>query len=439
MYDPTVVTPAPDSWSAVFDGATRPTRARSRPTTTRSTSPTRRVVPDEDQARPQHHEPVRPRRHAVRRSRRPAQAQSRSSASTGAPPRGDRRLPQRRHGRRHDMAVPGQHPPGRDAAGQGRRHQAQGGRDRLVGHLDDLVQGQAHPNCMYKWMDYIIVARGQRRRRRTGSARRRSARRRCAEAEKLSRRPLRHSSTRPTRRTSAGHLVLEHADRRRASTGGGRSARTSTTGPRPGPRSRAEPTDRETPTRAPNGTRGRRACASDDAPTRPPQRPARPAIGAASGGGGALSATAGAARAAAGGAAGWLVIAYLGSLAVLFVSSFWRLDPFTRQIVTSRRSTTSERIAHERGLPDHHGPDGRHGALVTVTCIVLAFPSRSTWPEWRRRGARRAGRRGPDAAVVRLPHQGLCVAADPAEGGVLDWALEPFGLQGPASVTWRCG
>ena len=30
---------------------------------------------------------------------------------------------------------------------------------------------------------------------------------------------------------------------------------------------------------------------------------------------------------------GWLVIAYLGSLAVLFVAAFWRLDPFTATVV----------------------------------------------------------------------------------------------------------
>ena len=30
---------------------------------------------------------------------------------------------------------------------------------------------------------------------------------------------------------------------------------------------------------------------------------------------------------------GWLGLAYLGSLAVLLVASFWRLDPFTSQVV----------------------------------------------------------------------------------------------------------
>ena len=34
---------------------------------------------------------------------------------------------------------------------------------------------------------------------------------------------------------------------------------------------------------------------------------------------------------------GWLVIAYLGSLAVLFVAAFWRLDAATRRSSPTRR------------------------------------------------------------------------------------------------------
>ena len=49
----------------------------------------------------------------------------------------------REQGRRHrdDVAVPGQHAQGRQAAGRG--DQAEGGHDRLVGHLDDLLQGRS--------------------------------------------------------------------------------------------------------------------------------------------------------------------------------------------------------------------------------------------------------------------------------------------------------
>ena len=40
----------------------------------------------------------------------------------------------------------------------------------------------------------------------------------------------------------------------------------------------------------------------------------------------------------------WLLIAYLGSLAVLFVAAFWRLDPFTAEIVhgSSRQNAATK-------------------------------------------------------------------------------------------------
>ena len=45
------------------------------------------------------------------------------------------------------------------AAGRGRA--AQGGLDRLVGHLDGRPKSQ-HQNCAYKWMDQIVSPEGQR-------------------------------------------------------------------------------------------------------------------------------------------------------------------------------------------------------------------------------------------------------------------------------------
>ena len=72
---------------------------------------------------------------------------------------------------------------------------------------------------------------------------------------------------------------------------------------------------------------------------------------------------------------GWLVIAYLGSLAVLFVAAFWHLDEFSGKVVhsttarpTSRRCGTATSIARSSlrtvGI----------AAAVTVTDVLLAFP-----------------------------------------------------------------
>src|SRR5207244_9783226 len=73
-------------------------------------------------------------------------------------------------------------------------------------------------------------------------------------------------------------------------------------------------------------------------------------------------------------ALGWMVIVYLGALALLFVSAFWRVDPLT--------ST----VQHRWGLQNFHtmlqDPIYRKIALrtmgiaaaVTLTDIALAFP-----------------------------------------------------------------
>ena len=60
----------------------------------------------------------------------------------GHGPGGDRRLRERRHGDRDRVAVPGQHDQRRRRQ-EGRGHEAEGRRDGLVRHLDDLVGRQA--------------------------------------------------------------------------------------------------------------------------------------------------------------------------------------------------------------------------------------------------------------------------------------------------------
>ena len=58
-------------------------------------------------------------------------------------------------------------------------------------------------------------------------------------------------------------------------------------------------------------------------------------------------------------AAGWLGVAYLGSLVVLFITAFWTLNDFTGLIVKRvRRSTTSGRSVTRAGLPQR-SPCGR--------------------------------------------------------------------------------
>ena len=57
------------------------------------------------------------------------------------------------------------------------------------------------------------------------------------------------------------------------------------------------------------------------------------------------------------GPVGWLVIAYLGSLVVLFVAAFWRLDPFTAEIVKDIGFQNFETLS--RATSTARSPSGR--------------------------------------------------------------------------------
>ena len=74
------------------------------------------------------------------------------------------------------------------------------------------------------------------------------------------------------------------------------------------------------------------------------------------------------------GPVGWLVIAYLGSLAVLFVASLWQLDTFSGEIVQNPGLQNFQELIE---TPVYRSIVFRTvliSALVTVTCAVLAFP-----------------------------------------------------------------
>jgi putative spermidine/putrescine transport system permease protein len=71
---------------------------------------------------------------------------------------------------------------------------------------------------------------------------------------------------------------------------------------------------------------------------------------------------------------GWLGVAYLGSLAVLFVAAFWRLDPFTSQIVHDYGTQNFEQIVKSSTYRTIAGRTIGIAALVTVVDVLLAFP-----------------------------------------------------------------
>jgi putative spermidine/putrescine transport system permease protein len=129
---------------------------------------------------------------------------------------------------------------------------------------------------------------------------------------------------------------------------------------------------------------------------------------------------------------GWLLIAYIGALALLFISAFWRLDPFSGNIVTEPTLQNFEELLTTDIYRTIALRTIGIAALVTVTDIALAFPIAYFM-------ARVASPRTRALLVVSilLPlWSGYLVKVYAwrlilSEEGVLNWVLAPFGLKGP--------
>ena len=129
---------------------------------------------------------------------------------------------------------------------------------------------------------------------------------------------------------------------------------------------------------------------------------------------------------------GWLVVAYLGSLAVLLVAAFWRLDPFTGEVVRGfgleNFGTLAEGAVYRQIVVRTVGL----AAAVTVTDALLAFPIAFVM-------AKVAGPRARGILVVAvlMPLWSSYLVKVYAwrtilsENGILNWALDPLGLSGP--------
>jgi putative spermidine/putrescine transport system permease protein len=131
------------------------------------------------------------------------------------------------------------------------------------------------------------------------------------------------------------------------------------------------------------------------------------------------------------GPVGWLVVGYLGSLAILLVSAFWSVDPLSGLLVKGFTLENFETLL-EAPYPAIAWRTVRIAGLVTVTDAVAAFPIAFFM-------AKIASRRGKALLVVAvlLPLWSsylvkvyawrTLLSAD----GVLNWALHPLGLHGP--------
>ncbi|HEX3548381.1 MAG TPA: ABC transporter permease [Mycobacterium sp.] len=70
----------------------------------------------------------------------------------------------------------------------------------------------------------------------------------------------------------------------------------------------------------------------------------------------------------------WLVIAYLGSLAVLLVSAFWTTNPFTGAVVHTFTSDNIARVLTDTVFRAATARTVTVALVVTVICAVLAVP-----------------------------------------------------------------
>jgi putative spermidine/putrescine transport system permease protein len=128
----------------------------------------------------------------------------------------------------------------------------------------------------------------------------------------------------------------------------------------------------------------------------------------------------------------WLVVLYLGSLALLLVTAFWTVDPLSGAVIQGFSLENFESLVNEPVYREIVWRTVRTAALVTVTDAIIAFPIAFYM-------AKVASRRGKAILVVAvlMPLWSsylvkiLSWRTMLSEDGVINWALNPIGLHGP--------
>jgi putative spermidine/putrescine transport system permease protein len=137
---------------------------------------------------------------------------------------------------------------------------------------------------------------------------------------------------------------------------------------------------------------------------------------------------------------GWLAVAYLGSLVVLFVSAFWQLDDFSGEIVKQPTFDNFKLLWENDVYRTIAFRTIGIAALVTVTDALLAFPIAlfmAKVASRRMRGLLVVGILMPLWASYLVKVYAWRVIL--SEDGILNWALGPLGIKGPGFgfvATW---
>ena len=137
---------------------------------------------------------------------------------------------------------------------------------------------------------------------------------------------------------------------------------------------------------------------------------------------------------------GWLVIGYLGSLAVLLIASFWSVNAVSGELEKSFSFDNYKELLDQSVYKDVALRTVGIAAAATVTDALLAFPIAFYM-------AKVASPRVKGLLVVAIlmPLWSFYLVKVYAwqtmlsSGGFIDWALEPFGLSGPgygSTAVW---
>jgi putative spermidine/putrescine transport system permease protein len=140
------------------------------------------------------------------------------------------------------------------------------------------------------------------------------------------------------------------------------------------------------------------------------------------------------------GPVGWLVVAYLGSLAVLFVASLWQLDTFSGEIVQDPGLQNFKELID---TPVYRSIVGRTvliAALVTITDAILAFPiafymAKVASPRVRALLVVAVLMPLWSSYLVKVYTWRIMLSNE----GMVNWLLDPIGLHGPGFgnvATW---
>jgi putative spermidine/putrescine transport system permease protein len=132
------------------------------------------------------------------------------------------------------------------------------------------------------------------------------------------------------------------------------------------------------------------------------------------------------------GPVGWLVIGYLGSLAILLVAAFWQLDPISGEVVKGLSFDNFKELVNEPVYRTIAGRTIAIAALVTVTDALLAFPIAFYMAK-----VARSRTKAILVVAVLMPLWSSYLVKVYAwrtilsTDGVLNWALHPIGAHGP--------